>query len=76
MHLLPGEDDAEFRIRGRSRRLTDAAEVERICALGPHYFEAAGYLFEYDIEEAATARWVNVGQPGTYAERSFWRAPA
>jgi general stress protein 26 len=74
LHLLPGEDDAEFRIRGRARQLSDPAEIERICAAGPHYFEATGYLFEYDIEEAATARWVNVGRPGTYAERRSWRA--
>jgi hypothetical protein len=74
MHLLPGEDDAEFRIRGRARLLTDPDEAERIAAAGPHYFRTSDYLFEYDIEEAATARWVDVGQPGTYAVRRSWRA--
>ena len=74
IHMLPGKDDAEFRVRGRARLLTDAAEIARICERGPHYFRAADYLFEYDIEEAASAYWVNVGQPGTYAERRSWRA--
>src|SRR5687767_6273458 len=27
MHMLPGQDDAEFRLRGRARLLTEAAEV-------------------------------------------------
>jgi hypothetical protein len=74
MHLLPGKNDDEFRLRGRARMLTDAAEVARVCGQGPHYFREADYLFEYDIEEVATAYWVNVGQPGTYAERRSWRA--
>ncbi len=29
-------------------------------------------IFEYDIEAAATAYWVNVGQPGTYPVRRRW----
>ena len=73
LHLLPGKDDAEFRIRGRARLLTEAGEVAAVCSAGPHYFRPEEYLFEYGIEEAATARWVNVGQPGTYAERQTWR---
>jgi hypothetical protein len=32
-------------------------------------------LFDYDIEEANTAYWVNVGQPGTYPQRRKWTAP-
>lgn len=75
IHLLPGKNDDEFRLRGRARLLTNDAEIARVCELGPHYFRPQDFLFEYDIEEAATAYWVNVGQPGTYAERRRWRAP-
>ena len=75
MHLLPGENDAEFRVRGRARCITDPKERERVLAQGPHYFRAEDFLFEYDIEEAATAHWENVGQPGTYPVRRSWRAP-
>ena len=74
MHLLPGENDAEFRIRGRARLITDRAELERVLAQGPHYFRIDDYLFEYDIEEAASAHWEHVGQPGTYPVRRSWRA--
>ena len=74
MHLLPGKDDAEFRFRGRARLLSDDGEIARVCELGPHYFRPTEYLFEYDIDEVTTARWVNVGQPGTYPERAHWRS--
>jgi general stress protein 26 len=74
MHLLPGKNDDEFRVRGRARLVTERAELERVLAQGPHYFRAEDYLFEYDIQEAATAYWENVGQPGTYPVRRSWRA--
>jgi hypothetical protein len=75
IHLLPGKDDAEFRVRGQARLLTDGVEIARVCELGPHYFRPEDYLFEYDVDEVATAYWVNVGQPGTYAVRQGWHAP-
>ena len=31
------------------------------------------WLFEYDIESAASAHWENVGQPDTRAVRQRWR---
>jgi hypothetical protein len=31
-------------------------------------------LFEFDIEQVETARWLDVGQPGTRAARRRWRA--
>jgi hypothetical protein len=30
-------------------------------------------LFEFDLEQVDTARWIAIGQPGTYAERQRWR---
>ena len=30
-------------------------------------------LFEYDVEEALSGHWENVGQPDTYPVRKHWR---
>ena len=83
LHMLPGKDDDEFRIRGRAHRVVDA-DVRAIALVGAAAaIQATGYgievredewLFEYDIEEAAIAYWVNVGQPGTYPVRRSWKA--
>ena len=73
LHMLPGENDDEFRIRGRARSVTDADERAMVLERGPHFVKPDDCYFEYDIEEAATAYWVNVGQPGTYPVRHAWR---
>jgi hypothetical protein len=41
----------------------------RVLAAGPHFVKPHGCTFEYDIEEAATAYRVDVGEPGTYPIR-------
>lgn len=74
LHLLPGENDDEFRIRGRARAITDEEARAAIRAAGPHFLKDDDYYFEYDIEEAATAYWEHVGQPGTYPVRRSWKA--
>jgi hypothetical protein len=74
LHMLPGKDDAEFRIRGRARAVTEASERAMVFDSGPHYVHRDDHIFEYDIEEAATAYWEKVGQPGTYPVRRSWRA--
>jgi hypothetical protein len=73
LHMLPGKDDDEFSVRGRASLIKDSAFKER-ASHHAHYFRVEDALFEYDIEEARTAYWVNVGQPGTYAKRRVWRA--
>ncbi len=74
IHMMPGKDDAEFCIRARARPITDPAERARVRALGPHFVREDDAYFDYRIEEVHTARWVNVGQPGTYPIRQSWRA--
>jgi hypothetical protein len=73
LHMLPGENDDEFRIRGRARAVTDEQERAVVRERGPQFLKADDYYFEYDIEEAATASWEHVGQPGTYPVRRSWR---
>lgn len=74
LHMLPGENDDEFRIRGRVRAVTDEEERTAVRAGGPHFLKDDDYYFQYDIEEAATAYWEHVGQPGTYPVRRVWRS--
>jgi general stress protein 26 len=73
LHMLPGENDDEFRIRGHARSVTADRERALLRERGSHFLKEDDYYFEYDIEEAATAYWVNVGQPGTYPMRSSWK---
>jgi hypothetical protein len=75
IHMLPGDNDDEFRIRGRARNITDPAERAAVIAAGPHFLKEHDYIFEYDIEHAASAYWEKVGQPGTYPVRKKWGAP-
>lgn len=75
-HALPGKDDAEFRLRGRAREVVDPTTTGWVRDAGRAYgmnFSDDELLFELDIDEAHTAVWVNVGQPGTYATRRSWR---
>jgi hypothetical protein len=77
LHALPGKDDAEFRLRGRAREVTDATTTtwarEAGRAKGMNFSEDE-LLFELDVDEAHTAVWVDVGQPGTYATRRSWHS--
>ncbi len=77
LHLLPGKEEEEFLVRGRAMLVTDAATREVAAAAGR---EAVGlnvrpdeWLFEYDIEEAATTVWENFGQPDIRPVRRAWR---
>ncbi len=74
IHMPPGENDDEFRVRCRARSIEDGADRARTIASGPGFVHDDDYIFEYDIDEAATAYWVDVGQPGTYPVRRSWKA--
>jgi hypothetical protein len=73
LHMLPGANDDEFSVRGRASLVTDTAFKQR-ASEHAHYVRMEDCLFDYDIGEANTAYWVNVGQPGTYPERRKWKS--
>jgi len=73
LHMLPGRDDAEFSVRGRARLVADGDLRDAVVREGPHWVKPDDFIFEYDIEEAATAYWVDAGKPGTYPVRDSWR---
>jgi hypothetical protein len=81
IHALPGPDDDELCIRARAREVTDGATrtivvdaVSRSGVGGMIESTTNDPLFEFDIEQVETARWLDVGQPGTRAARRRWRA--
>ena len=83
LHMLPGENDAEFQVRGRARLVDDAQTKVMVLAEGPEAgvqpdgallnLTPEELLFEYDVEEALSGHWENVGQPDTRPVRKRWR---
>jgi hypothetical protein len=76
LHALPGDDDAEFSVRGRAALLGGGPDRDAVLGRAPHWVKRDDCIFEYDVEEAATAHWVNAGKPGTYPVRDRWSASA
>jgi hypothetical protein len=81
IHALPGPDDDELMVLARAHEVVDDATramvrsvVERSDVGGMIATVTDHPLFEFDIEQVDVARWVGVGQRGTYAERLRWRA--
>lgn len=80
IHAMPGRDDDELCTRGRAVERTDAdtrdmvVDVVRRSGVGG-MIESAGRdpIFEFGIERVDVARWIDIGQPGTYAERRHWQ---
>ena len=80
IHAMPGRDDDEFFIRARavevagpSTRAAVLAVVERSGVGGMVETVAHDPIFEFDLERVDVARWIDLGQPGTHAERATWR---
>ena len=83
LHMLPGENDAEFQVRGRARLVEDTQTKAMVLAEGPEAgvqpdgallnLTPEELLFEYDVEEALSGHWENVGQPNTRPVRKRWR---
>ncbi|MCH8064471.1 MAG: pyridoxamine 5'-phosphate oxidase family protein [Chloroflexi bacterium] len=72
IHALPGKEEEEFLIRGRARRVTDDATRAAVAEAAGHTVRPEDWVFEYDIETAATTYWENVGQPDTRPIRRRW----
>jgi pyridoxamine 5'-phosphate oxidase-like protein len=83
IHALPGPEDDELLLLAQATEVADDATRSTVCAVversdvtGMIATVSEHPLFEFDIEQVDVARWVNIGQRGTYAERLRWRADA
>lgn len=78
LHAFLGANDAEFQIRGRAKRVDFPPYVEAVkeAVSGTGMLadpESGERIFELSIDLAQDAWWVDVGKPGTYAERRTWK---
>jgi hypothetical protein len=81
IHALPGPEDDELLVLALATEAVDDATravvvrvVEQSGVSGMIATVSEHPLFEFDIEQVDVARWVDIGQRGTYAERLRWRA--
>jgi hypothetical protein len=82
IHALPGPEDDELCIRATATEVIDdpptralVREVVVRSGVGGMIETVSNDpLFEFDLQQVDVARWVDVGQPGTHAERRQWRA--
>jgi hypothetical protein len=81
VHATPGPDDDELCIRALASDVTShPATVARVLDVVTRgdvggMVESARHdpIFELDLVQVDVARWIDVGQPGTHAERTQWR---
>jgi hypothetical protein len=80
IHAMPGPEDDELCIRANATEVSDdEAKRAGVVAIGAAS-EVGGMietmandpLFEFDLARVDVARWVDIGQPGTRAERRSW----
>jgi hypothetical protein len=79
---MPGPSDDELCIRATATDVTRDTETAALVRAVVGRSGVGGMietvthdpLFEFDLRQVDVATWVNVGQPGTYAERDQWRA--
>jgi hypothetical protein len=73
LHMLPGEQDAEFLVRGRASRVTDArARALALGGKGEISISEEEWLFELAIERAQVTVWRDADWRGRQAVRSSW----
>jgi len=80
IHAMPGPQDDELCIRAHAFEIGDdntrtavLAVVTRAGVGGMIESVAHDPIFAFDIRRVDVARWVDIGRPGTYAERKHWR---
>ncbi len=81
LHALPGDEDEEFSIRGRSREANDpetraAVIVAAAAGVMPSGVRDDDIIITLEIEQADHATWENWQQPNTRAIRKRWRQRA
>ena len=82
IHALPGPEDDELSIRARARetgndpdlRAAALAVVTRSGGGGMIRTVSEDPVFDFDILRVDTARWLDIGQPGTRPVRQTWQA--
>ena len=81
IHAMPGPEDDELCIRATASDVTARADTRALVDAVVARSDDGGMLetvrhdpiFEFDLVQVDVARWINVGQPGTYAMRERWR---
>jgi pyridoxamine 5'-phosphate oxidase-like protein len=83
VHAMPGPEDDELCIRAVAHEVADddtratVIEIVRSSGVGGMLVSVTrDPLFELDLERVDVARWFDIGQPGTWAERASWSAAA
>ena len=80
IHAMPGPEDDELCIRANAMEVSDDDNKRAaVVAIGAAS-EVGGMietmsndpLFEFDLVRVDVARWLDIGQPGTRAERRRW----
>lgn len=82
VHALPGPDDDELCIRAIAVERTDEPDVRELVrgvvalsGVGGMIESVSTHpLFELDLRQVDVARWLDVGQAGTRAQRQRWIA--
>lgn len=74
LHAPLGEQDTEFVITGRVKRVRNDAERRAVQEAAGHVIHDTDWIFEFQIARCLQAYWVNAGQPGTYPIRCRWQA--
>jgi hypothetical protein len=82
IHALSGPEDDELSIRARTReaghdpglRAAALTVVTRSGVGGMIQTMSNDPIFEFHIVRVDTARWLDIGQPGTGPVRQTWRA--
>jgi hypothetical protein len=80
IHALPGPEDDELSIRAHAQEIGDDSDIRRLVVVTVSRSGVGGMietssvdpLFEFDLVQVDTARWLDIGQAGTRAVRAHW----
>jgi hypothetical protein len=74
IHSSLAEQDEEFWMSGRARRIDDPARVAQLSALMAWSKPDLEWLFEFDLDRAGWTRWLDFGTPRHRPQHHRWRA--